>query len=215
MNENRTRTNKNHPGASINWWKWSFISLIVIIVVAIGFLVNAIRPVSINEADTEPIMQTEEEMVLTTAVDKADAERIINTFLKEATAEDYTVQLTNQLEIIGTVKVFAFDVPFTLSFDPYVLENGNIQLRADSVQLASFSLPVSTVISILAEQLDVPSYIAIDSESQMIVVNLIELNEQTDMKVSMSKIDLENNDILIQLFVNEQNIIDAMSGNVQ
>lgn len=214
MNENRTRSNPQDKKQTFNGWKWSFISLVTIIVLALGVFMMSLRAVSVNEAHTEPIVEAAGEMAFSTAIEKADAERLINMFLESASEANnaaYSVELTDQLEINGTAEILTFDVPFTLSFDPYVLENGNIQLRADSIQVASFSLPVSAVMSLLTNQLLIPDYLAIDSQTQMIVINLNEINTGSDIRVAMTKIDLENNELRLNLFVDESLLIENMN----
>lgn len=215
MSENFRRTNQKNPNnKSVNWWKWLFLLLISLIVIGLAWFVLSVRSVSINEPNNEEVVQSTDEMVLSTSLAKEDAERLINSYLTTTTKEnatDYTVSLTDQLEIAGTVDLFNLDVPFTLYFDPYVVENGNLQLRAESVQLASFSMPVSAVMSILANQLEVPTFIAIDSDTQMIVINLNELRAQYDIGVEMTKVDLENDDIQLNLFVDEISLIENMN----
>lgn len=214
MNENQSRKNKNNQkNKTVNWWKWAFLALITLIILLFISLIVAIRPVSVNEPNMETVENSEDELVLEASLTKSDTESFLNTYLATVSDEgmNYTVQLTNQLEVNGDVPVFGFTIPFTLTFDPYVLENGNIQLRADSLDLASFSLPVSTVMNLIVDQLEIPDFIAFDSEEQMIVVNLNELRETTMIGITLEKIDLENDDIQLNVHVSERIISDQLN----
>lgn len=217
MEEKESRRQQTNNKQTTNWWKWSFIALVTLIAVFFVWLLLLIRPVSVHEPNDTSIEQSESEMKVEASLNKEDATQFINTYLKKVNTEEdnqYTVELTDQLKIKGEVDIFNFGVPFTLSFDPYVMENGNIQLRADSLELASFSMPISSVISLFAEQLEVPEFIAIDSESQMIVINLNDLRETTNIGVEMTKIDLENDEIKMNLYIDEAEIIDDLPSTI-
>ena len=99
--------------------------------------------------------------------------------------------------------MFGTEVPFSLLFDPYVMENGNVQLRGKSVEVANFSLPVHLVMRLLGNQINFPDFIAFDSESQIIVLNLNELSMDLSFDLEMTQIDLINDVIEFNLQINE------------
>lgn len=202
--------------STINWWKWAFIGLIVLLFLLFFQLMRSIQPVTINEPNMETINSNEEEMVFTAAASKEDTEQFLNTYLASTLGESYegySIVIDDQLEINGNLEVFSFTVPFTLSFDPFVLENGNVQLRADSVKLGSLSLPVGAVLSLLSNQLEVPYFVAIDSEQEVVVINLNEFNQHNDIAIQMVRIDLPEDDIQMNLSVDEEMIIENFENN--
>lgn len=207
-NQRRTTSKKNKSSA--NWWKWAFLSLVTLLILFIMWLMSSIQSVSINEPNKNATEYTNQEMVFTTNTNRADTERFINTFLSTTLDEEYnhfSIELQDELNVHGYLEIFQFDVPFILSFDPYVTENGNVQLRAESVELGSFSLPVKAAMSLLANQLDVPDFISINSEEEMIVINLNELSEDQDVGIQMVRIDLPEDDIEMKLYFHEEMII--------
>lgn len=202
--------------STINWWKWAFIGLIVLLFLLFFQLMRSIQPVTINEPNMETINSNKEEMVFTAAASKEDTEQFLNTYLASTLGESYegySIVIDDQLEINGNLEVFSFTVPFTLSFDPFVLENGNVQLRADSVELGSLSLPVGAVLSLLSNQLEVPYFVAIDSEQEVVVINLNEFNQHNDIAIQMVRIDLPEDDIQMNLSVDEEMIIENFENN--
>lgn len=201
MAENEFRSNKLQ---ATNWWKWAFIGLVTFIVVLVLYFISLIQPTTINEINTEKYENSTDEIVLTTELNKADTEQLLNTFLSEMLSEndpEFRIALDEALNIDGAIEFLGFEIPFTMVFIPYVLENGNLQLRAMSVQLASFSLPVSTVMSLLASQVEWPDFVVIDSESQIIVVNLNELDSVYDINVRLTLIDLVNDEIRFNIYI--------------
>lgn len=214
MNEKRSKDIEKK--ASINWWKWAFVSLVSLMFIGIILLIRSIQPVMIQEEDVQEPIELKDEVSLVSTITKEDAAIIMNESIQAMIVDEkttYEVRLDNQLEILSKVQVFNFDIPYTLFFDPYVTEDGNIQLRADAIELANFSLPVSAVMSILANELELPSYIGIDSEEKIILIDFNELSAQYDKRITMEKIDLENNEIQLKLSLNKDTLIKGLNFN--
>lgn len=210
MDEQRRAKNREKK-SSVNWWKWAFLGLVLVLILFVVQLMGSIQSVSINEPNNNEVTHTDQEMVFTTTANREDTEQFINTFLSTVLDEEennLSVELKDQLLVHGQLEVFQLNVPFTISFDPYILENGNVQLRASAVELGSFSLPVGATMSLVADQFNVPDFIAIDSEEEMIVINLNEFNTEQNISVEMVRIDLPEDEIQMNLYIHEDEIID-------
>lgn len=212
MNEKRSRPPKEK--SAMNWWKWAFISLFTLLLIGLFWLIHAVQPVRIDQEDAEQeIVSVDEEVALVSNLTKEDAATIMNIYLEtveENEVGSYEIVLEDQLEIQARVDIFQWQVPYTLSFEPLVTENGNLQLRADTIELSSFTMPVSTVLSVLANELDLPPFIGVDSGEQMILIDFNKLSEEYDVGVTMEKIDLENNEIELKLSLNKDTLLETM-----
>lgn len=209
MKTNQTRSNNDSNKPKFNGWKWSFITLVLLIIGFIVYLGFLLQPVSTNQSETEPIVSEVDQVSLTTSLTKEDTELIINEYLSKAMGnefESYSVVLSDDLEIHGEMNILSFNVPFTLYFSPYALENGNIQLRGETVELANFSLPVSGVMSLLAQQLALPEFIAIDSNAQMIEIDLTKLMQDYSFDLTVDQIDLEQDIIQFNLGIDKDSL---------
>ena len=192
MDEQRRAKNREKK-SSVNWWKWAFLGLVLVLILFVVQLMGSFQSVSINEPNNNEVTHTDQEMVFTATANREDTEQFINTFLSTVLDEEennFSVELKDQLLVHGQLEVFQLNVPFTISFDPYILENGNVQLRASAVELGTFSLLVGATMSLVADQFYVPDFIAIDSEEEMIVINLNEFNKEQNISVEMVRIDL-------------------------
>ena len=210
MDEQRRAKNREKK-SSVNWWKWAFLGLVLVLILFVVQLMGSFQSVSINEPNNNEVTHTDQEMVFTTTANREDTEQFINTFLSTVLNEEennLSVELKDQLLVHGQLEVFQLNVPFTISFDPYILENGNVQLRASAVELGTFSLPVGATMSLVADQFYVPDFIAIDSEEEMIVINLNEFNTEQNIGVEMVRIDLPEDEIQMNLYIHEDEIID-------
>ena len=210
MDEQRRAKNREKK-SSVNWWKWAFLGLVLVLILFVVQLMGSFQSVSINEPNNNEVTHTDQEMVFTATANREDTEQFINTFLSTVLDEEennFSVELKDQLLVHGQLEVFQLNVPFTISFDPYILENGNVQLRASAVELGTFSLPVGATMSLVADQFYVPDFIAIDSEEEMIVINLNEFNTEQNISVEMVRIDLPEDEIQMNLYIHEDEIID-------
>lgn len=210
MDEQRRAKNREKK-SSVNWWKWAFLGLVLVLILFVVQLMGSFQSVSINEPNNNEVTHTDQEMVFTATANREDTEQFINTFLSTVLDEEennFSVELKDQLLVHGQLEVFQLNVPFTISFDPYILENGNVQLRASAVELGTFSLPVGATMSLVADQFYVPDFIAIDSEEEMIVINLNEFNTEQNIGVEMVRIDLPEDEIQMNLYIHEDEIID-------
>lgn len=214
MNEQSNRPElRGSNRKTVNVWKWAFFFLVFILISLSILFVTRIQPVRINQTTQERMISSEDTIELSTRMNKENTEQLMNTYLAHAAGEDYEgyhISLTDQLEIRGTVDFFGFQVPFSLYLEPYVMENGNIQLRGEGVEVADLSLPVSLVMRLIGNQVDFPNFIAFDSEAQIIAIHLDELTQDYNFDVEMTTINLADSVIELNLRVNEEAMIEQI-----
>lgn len=214
MNENQRRSPKRQERQEVNGWKWAFFILLALILGLMGYLFINTQPVSVNEQETTTTAPAEETIELSTSMRPEEAEQLINAYLETEMSEDFeghSVALTDQLEIHGEITIVGFDAPFSLYLDPYVTEDGNIQLRGEAVELSNFSLPVSAVMALIGNQMAFPPFIEMDSASQILTINLNKLSEDLDVSFEMTQIDLEEDILELMIEVDE----DALENQIQ
>ncbi|WP_208559957.1 YpmS family protein [Marinilactibacillus kalidii] len=196
MAEQRTVNTKKKR--SINLWKWACLVLIGLIFGALIWLFVQLQPVNVGEENTESLVTNEDDLVFQVSTTKADVTRLTNEYLRNELDDQYAgfnFSLEDSAELSGEIEVFGFPIEFSLFMTPYVLENGNLQLRGDSINIGSLNLPISFAMSQLARQVDFPEWIVIDSENQFIIVNLNEFELDNGARFSADRINLEEDDI--------------------
>lgn len=197
----------------VNGWKWAFILLVIFIGFLFLLFIWAIQPVEKSPSSQPTSELSGETIELTTSMEKEEVEQLINMYLTYSIGEeyaDYRIVLTDQLEIHGILEFLGFDVPFALFLDPYVMENGNVQLRGKAVEVANFSLPVSLVMRLVENQVAFPAFIAFDSESQIIVIHLDQLTAEDNFAVEMTTIDLNDGLIELNIRFDEEVILEQL-----
>lgn len=210
MSESRTgRSSTERQNSGINAWKWAFLILIGLLVGAFIWLYQQIQPVQVGEVSTESIEQAEGDLTFEVLTGREQVTQVANSYLEQEMADqpvDFTFMLEEQAELHGELEVFGFPIDFSLYMTPYVLENGNLQLRGESLNLGTLNMPISFAMSQIARQADFPEWIAIDSDEEMIVVNLNEYELENGVQFSFNRIDLEQDDIVVNIHLPQEAI---------
>lgn len=200
MEEKRTNKEKKE---TINYWKWAFLAFLAILIGTGIWFVQQLQPVSVGEVNDAPV-DTTDVMTFSVATQKEDLTQVINQYIQEEVQGDnvnYQVMIDETFQLSGSFELFGFEIPFDLYMDPYVTENGNIQLRANQLSLGQLNVPISFAMNQMGSQLSIPDWVAFDGETETITFNLNEFQLDSGMYFSAERIDLEENEILMNVYL--------------
>ncbi|WP_423189361.1 YpmS family protein [Alkalibacterium sp. f15] len=209
MTDTRGNRTADHKGSG---WKWAFLILLLLnigVIIWLGIQLNAFSNNEEVQPESEEFVISGDTLEFELVTDKQQVNRVINLYLQEELDErfsGYTVIFDELVELEGALNVFGFDVDFGLYMEPLVMDNGNLQLRAQSIQLGSFDLPIGIALNILSQQMELPEWIKIDSEQEYILVAFSEFALENDMQFKMRKVDLEADDIRLDILLPEEAI---------
>lgn len=190
---------------------WAFFLILALnIAFAVWLFVNLQGTTSeIDQMETGEPFSVDSPITFELLTNRSQMNQVVNLYLEEEMEEEdpeFHFELTDQAELHGVIQVLGFDVDFTLLTDPYVMDDGNLQLRAQSIQLGSFELPISMAMNVISQQIDLPEWVRVDSEQQYILVALNEFQIENGATFEMQHIDLENDDIRIGIILPEDAI---------
>ena len=188
----------------VNWWKLAFLSLLGVLLGTGLFLVirmsqerePAFVETTNHAQETDPSFQV--------SLKKQQVNDIIsfylNDFLKDSGVQ-YDFYLEDQALLSGTFKILGYELKFYLYFDPYVLENGNVQLKARSVSIGTLSLPISEIMKYVSRSFEMPDWVEVQSDEQTIILHLDQFKLQNGMYVKAEKINLIDDDIRFNVYL--------------
>ena len=209
MNE-RTRKEKNDK--KVNKWKWAFLLLLFIILLGFFAFLKLLEPRSI-EKSKEPVSSTAGEIEITSSLSKEDAEFVMNSYLDTQTEDEnisYQIEIDEVIDLTSTIKIQSLELPIEMTFEPFATEEGNLQLHARSMEVASFSLPLGLVLTVLTNQIDLPEYVQVDSKEKIIFVDFNGLRNYYPYGIQLERVDLKTDDIQLKLFVNKDTLKRAL-----
>lgn len=189
-----------------NRWQVAFFTLLALI---FGFILLVGSRVFDSREDPADLVKTEipqGESLLTINTNKSQVNTLIDHYLadfQENSEIKYDFYLDKEALLTGEFELFNFPVQFYLYFDPYVMEDGNVQLRATSLSLGILSLPISDLMAMVARSFDFPEWVEFDSGNQMIILKLNEFDLAGDMHFRAERINLIDDEIRFSLYLPE------------
>lgn len=195
--------------SSNSLWKWLFIALLAVNILIVVWLISIWPSYPVDLADPASTLQTdsmqEDAYVLHMKVEADEAQRMANDYLESINMEDSQVyvSLDNRFHLHGAYEFLGADWPFCLTFDPVVTEGGNVILQVEDLSISNFSIPVGLVMSILDHQLNLPHWIALDSEAETVSLLFNQVVFEDRVQVNMQEIDLENDQIRFDLLLSD------------
>ena len=200
--ETKRKQQKNK--IKLNGWKWAFLTLLAIIIGTIIWFFTQLSPVIIGEPDLR-VTDTKDEVMFQVSTKKDDVNKLVASYLeteKVVTGPvNYQFRLEDEAQLIGTFQLFDHDVQFQLFLEPFVMENGNLQFKATGLSIGKLNLPISFALNQVESQLNIPECVAIDSEQETVVFNLNQFTLESGMHFSVDKIDLDENDIRVNVYM--------------
>lgn len=191
-----------------NIWKWAFLILLGLLIGCVTWFAVQIfsqpADTEIEDTTTQQVASSEN-IHFEVRSEKQELEDIANQFLQKESkgnsAIQYKLTIQDSVVISGELKIFNIPVDFELNLDPYVMQNGNLQLRATDLSLGDLRLPVSFVMKQMDKQLNLPDMVSVNADSKFIVVQLDEFYLDSGIHFSMEHINLEQNDIRVNVYI--------------
>ena len=191
-----------------NIWKWAFLILLGLLIGCVTWFAVQIfsqpADTEIEDTTTQQVASSEN-IHFEVRSEKQELEDVANQFLqkesKDNSAIQYKLTIRDSVVISGELNIFNIPVDFELNLDPYVMQNGNLQLRATDLSLGDLRLPVSFVMKQMDKQLNLPDMVSVNADSKFIVVQLDEFYLDSGIHFSMEHINLEQNDIRVNVYI--------------
>lgn len=191
-----------------NPWKVAFLSLLAIIVafvLVVGYRVSTPRMTYDAKNETKVNLKNP---ILEVSMTKDQVNRAINYYIKDlfdSSGVDYSFHLDKDALIDGTFSLLGHDTHFYLSFEPFVLANGDVQLKAKDLTVGTLNVPIPAMISYISHSVDFPKWVEINADEKYIILHLQQLKLANGMRVKAEQINLVNDQIRFNLYLSENN----------
>lgn len=212
MNELEEKKSKFAKGkkfslTELNKWKVAFILLLAIVIGTSVFFVSRItEDRELIQHEIPELVDREGKPVLNIRSNKEQINSLIDFYLDEY-LEDGDVQyqfvLENEALLTGEIKILGFPVTFYLYLDPYVMDNGNVQLKAKSLSLGTLGVPISEVMKMIKKNQELPQWIEINPEEENVILRLDQFRMQNGLFIKADKINLVEDEIQVSLYLPE------------
>ena len=163
----------------------------------------------VSTTNTKIVEQGENWMEVT--LSKTEIQSLLDTVSKKNQEENPTfpnfVMNDSVIQINGDANALGITVPYKMTTVPYVTEDGEIQLKIQSVQLAGLSLPLFLAVGRL-QQMEFPEWFQLNAEQQYFLLNLSGLYEGNTIKAK--KFNLKTNEFIFSVSISNDNIVEYL-----
>ena len=198
---------KNVTLTKLNPWKAAFLFLVAVLIG--GFLLLFTRLTQERENVSQIIAENvvrEGDLVITINSNKEQVNRFVDFYLADLqkdAEQHYQFVLKNEALLTGEFDLLGFPVSFYLYFDPFVMANGNIQLKAKSLSIGALGLPINQVLKMIQNNSEIPEWIDIQPKEEMIILRLDQFELKNGMFFRADKINLVDNEIQLNVYLPE------------
>lgn len=200
------QSKKSKMAKTINPWKLAFLGLIGVLV---GFLLFiGIRATQVREPDfdSSKIAKRSGNPVLTIQSNKQQINELIAFYLDDFQKNSdvtYDFYLENEAMLAGNFKILGHPIQFNLYFDPYVMDNGNVQLKAKSLSIGTLGLPIRDILGFVQRDYNLPDWVEVMPEDKYILLRLDKFQMQNGLFIRADKINLIDDDIRVSIYLPE------------
>lgn len=187
---------------TINYWKYSFIVLLAVVIGTVGLVGYNVTAPKTEMIKTEKIIKADSTFEI--QMHKRQINSLVTYYLQnylEDSKIKYQLTLDQQAILSGQFKFLGFPVEFNLFFEPYVLENGDVQLRAKQLAVGQLKVPMSFVFNYIKRQYKFPKWVILDEHKSRITLRLNEFKLENGMQVTAKHIDLKNDKIDLNVYI--------------
>ncbi|MBD8068767.1 YpmS family protein [Bacillus sp. PS06] len=187
-------------------WKQLFLGLAGANgILFILFFVLLLWPVSETEIPEKAFIEEEPGAEFTVTSSKQNLNELVNEyvdkFMKDQ-SDKYTVDFGGEnVRLLGSIEAFQTDIPFSITLEPAVQENGDLVLYTSDMSLGLLQLPEKKILEYVKKELATPDWVNIDPSNQSIYIGVTQMDVKSNFKVKVQSFDLKNDQITFRIKV--------------
>lgn len=196
---------KTENTKKLNGWKVAFLILAGFVfgsLLFFTFRISQIREPNLTKNQT--VTAKEGTQVLSVQTNKKQVNALIDFYLEDfqkGSDVQYQFYLENEALLNGTFDVLGHPIQFSLYFEPYVMDNGNIQLKAKSLSLGTLTLPIKEVLKFVLRDYKLPNWVEVDPSQKTILLRLDQFQMQNGLFLRAEKINLADDEISMNVYL--------------
>lgn len=186
-----------------NKWKIAFFALLAMIVIAFVVITYSIFSPTEQEELKVGSIENSAGSVLQVQTTTKEFEAIAQKYLGDAIKNSpiaVDIAVDEQIYLFSELVLFGVPIPIQMDFDP-IADGGNIRLKQTEVHVGKLNVPPSSVLKLLKDSVDFPSWIIVRPNDEEIFIDLSRLNIANGNRVRAKEIDLKNDKIQLEIIV--------------
>lgn len=186
------QTRKDNSNKRVNWWKWAFIVLLAVIVIATGTVINKVTAPTATPAVARKVKPSDASVTveLNRKQVNALAANYLNRFLKGQQVKYNFLVGKQYATLTGDTKFLGAKIRFAINFIPERQTNGNILLKAKGLSVGRLNIPVKFVMGYIAKNYNIPDWVKINAKKKTVLLDLNQYSQKRALKYSAQEINM-------------------------
>lgn len=187
----------------MKFWKSAFFILAGLVAAALAGLIILISGTSASPPLPEKELDNTDGYSLELNTSRENFEGMANMYIRKAIKGALPIELEVNEDILLTseLTVFSYTLPLAVHFDPIVQEDGNLILKQSSMELGHLNIPPSTVLKLLKNSVELPSWMIVRPKEEEIFIDLDDLPVSGDARVKAKYVNLAEDEIILEVFI--------------
>lgn len=206
--EKQPKTSVKKPQGPINFWKWLAIILLALILGGGAYFGTQVFRSS-STAETVAATQTNDAASVPIKMNRQQLNALASYYLTDLQkGQDLKYKFVVRSDaayLLGTTQVLGQNVSFVITMQPSVISNGNISLKATKLSVGTMVLPISFVINYINNNYKIPKWVKLSAKHKTIDLYLNKLVGKNDVRYSVDKLDLANNQFNFEMHIPKVN----------
>jgi uncharacterized protein YpmS len=190
-----------------NKWKAAFFTLLLFILLipaAVLFLLfkdpgGGSLDRSMLDSDIR-----DNQKLLSIHTEKEQVEDLLNKELrKKAPDVNVYVNLREEAVLNGSFVAFNQELPYQITFEPEVLDNGDLLLKEKDMQVGRFPLPGDEVFTLIKNTIDFPEWVDVYPADESILMRVTEMPTKPGYAVKAEEFDLKKDSIKLGVYTKD------------
>lgn len=177
-----------------NYWKWTFIILVLLIIVTCGtILVKATAPAPQAEM-TQTTKANNSSLVVELNRKQVNAlsANYLDNYLKDNKIKYNFMVGDKYATLVGDTKFLGAKVRFAINFIPERTSQGNVLLRAKGLSVGRLNIPIKFVMGYIAKNYNIPKWVSINAQKKTVLLDLNRYSKHRQLKYSAQEINMES-----------------------
>jgi uncharacterized protein YpmS len=187
-----------------NKWKLAFFILLVIfIAIPAIILILLFKEPEGAQLDRSQLRSDlpQNKKMMSIHTGKEQVEDLINKELKKkAPNVNAYVNLRDDALLNGSFVVFNRELPYQITFEPEVMENGDLLLKEKDIQVGLFPLPGEEVFTLIKNTVKFPEWVDVYPADESILVRVTDMKTKSGYAVKTEEFDLKKDSIQFGIY---------------
>ncbi|MQR97519.1 DUF2140 family protein [Fictibacillus phosphorivorans] len=189
----------------MNKWRTAFFTLLLLfLIIPIAIAVMLFSDPSGGRLDRSSLDTDirDNQKLLSIHTEKEQVEDLLNKELrKKAPDVNVYVNLRNDEAVLnGSFIAFDQEIPYQVTFEPEVLDNGDLLLKEKDMQVGRFPLPGDEVFTLIKKTVQFPEWVDVYPKDESILMRVTEMPTKKGYAVKAEEFDLKKNSIKLGVY---------------